>query len=228
MSNSLKSTLRSLTPPLIWKSLAKNSKKQVKRIEQPIGEEKPAEYYEQFGTNNHLLDHYTQSRYYPTWLLILDRLAGKEKGKILDIGCGPGQFSKMLVDNNFEEYLGIDFSKLRISQAKKTCPEYTFLCKDIYEKGVLENIEYETVIMTEFLEHVTEDVLVIKMLKEGARIFGTVPNYGGRAHVRKYESPEVVIKRYGKYFDQLKVRKILLRENGHSLQFFEGVRNSEA
>jgi len=44
MSNTFKSTLRGLTPPVIWNMLANKEKKKVKSIEQPLGEEKSAEY----------------------------------------------------------------------------------------------------------------------------------------------------------------------------------------
>lgn len=51
-------------------------------------------------------------------------------GKILDIGSGPGQFSRYLHERGFE-VIGIDFSDEMISIARKKVPEITFLKMDM-------------------------------------------------------------------------------------------------
>lgn len=227
MKRELKVLLKEITPPVIWKYLQQFTNYKVSHAgEEPLGDEKPAEYYEQFGSQDHLLLHYSNSHYYPTWLVISDYLLRDKHRAILDLGCGPGQFASLLRDNAFDTYTGIDFSNKRIMQAKNLCPNYTFICKDVFVEGLLESIDYDVVVMTEFLEHIEKDTLVLKKISPGTRIVGTVPSYGGTAHVRKFDTPESVSARYGSLIDNLYVRSVILRERGNlRLQVFDGVRN---
>ena len=249
MPKTLTSIFHQLTPPVVWefaRSIAKKhsntgtsgvkplgeiAKKQSNTGTQavkPLGEEKPAEYYNQFGANDHFKSHYTASKYYPTWLMITDHMLKSGSQKILDIGCGPGQFAKILIDNGFSDYTGIDFSEARIGHAKQICPQLSFICKDVFEIGLIESLNYDTVVMTEFLEHITEDTQVFRRLKPGTKIFGTVPNFGGSSHVRKFETPADLHERYGGLVDHLEVKTIPLNEHGSALQLFEGTRSHQS
>jgi len=230
MPENFKAIIRSVTPPVLW-DLAKSASNKPKansNTTSPLGVERPAEYYEQMGTNDHLKTHYSKSHYYPTWLVISDYLLKRGSNYILDIGCGPGQFSELLLDNGFKHYVGIDFSKLRIERAKAVCPEYTFLCKDIFEEGLIERQSYDTVVMTEFLEHINEDISVIRRITPGTKIFGTVPDYGGQAHVRKYETADSVAERYGDLISEIRVRTVIVdKRRGRHLQMFDGIRSNQ-
>lgn len=230
MPSSTKSIIHALTPPIVWKLARKLAKKQppARNSAAVAGEQQPAEYYNQFGVNDHLKKHYTQSKYYPTWLLITDHLLGTGCRRILDIGCGPAQFAKLLFDNGFTDYTGIDFSEARVSHAREVCPGFTFMCRDVFEEGLVENLNYDAVVMTEFLEHINEDIAIIRRLKPGSRIFGTVPNYGDKAHVRKYESVDDLHSRYGGLTQDLRVMTVPITDSGRCLQLFEGIRNEKA
>jgi len=225
MINPDKISLRDFCPPVAWKLLGYLPRPASSPA--PLGDEQPSEYYNQFGRDSHLGLHYTRSQYYPTWLLIVDRLQAWGCSSVLDIGCGPGQFARLLHDNRISSYVGVDFNQLRIQHAERICPSYSFICRDISEDGLIEAQNYDAVVLTEFLEHVTGDLEVIQRIQPGASILATVPNHGGKAHVRKFESTEDVIVRYGTFIDNVKVRTVPLNESGSSsLQFFEGTRNS--
>lgn len=64
---------------------------------------------------------------YDQFLLLLP----KERGKVLDVGCGPGVLTRYLLNKSPDlDVLGIDFSPAMVQGAKKFCPEATFRVMD--------------------------------------------------------------------------------------------------
>ncbi|MCK5046639.1 MAG: class I SAM-dependent methyltransferase [Candidatus Heimdallarchaeota archaeon] len=62
----------------------------------------------------------------------------KEKGKVLDIGCGVGlPYTKYLSD--YFEVIGIDISEMQIDRAKKNVPNAQFYVKDMTKLDFAEN-----------------------------------------------------------------------------------------
>jgi len=52
------------------------------------------------------------------------------QSRILDAGCGMGEWTVYLTDQNFQVY-GLDISKNTIERLQKVLPSYTFVCGDI-------------------------------------------------------------------------------------------------
>ena len=144
---------------------------------------------------------------------------------MLDIGCGPGQFAALLRDQWLRQYLGIDFSPARIKQAKKVCPKFDFVETNVFETTLLRTHEYDAAVCLEFLEHVERDLEVIGSLHKGTRFYASVPDFSGPAHVRYFQSPDEVEKRYADDLDDLKVD---VHRGGRGQRFFllEGVTKS--
>lgn len=101
--------------------------------------------------------------------------------KLLDAGCGDGVLLKTLTPlDGFETY-GVDYNPLRVERAKKNAPKATV------KQGDLRNLDFEdsffdVIIMSQVLEHIPEDVSVLKSLarilkRDGILILG-VPNEG--------------------------------------------------
>jgi SAM-dependent methyltransferase len=68
----------------------------------------------------------------------LDRLLLKQfaaenklKGKMIDLGCGPGQTTKFLAENGVTDILGVDLSPGMISKAKELNPGLRFEAADM-------------------------------------------------------------------------------------------------
>ncbi len=224
MSNNLgvQLLIRDLLPPVLYRALRQIRRASRKPI---VGQERDASWYDQtFLDYGHYRVHYTESPYYPLWTVIVDRMLRAEVNTLLDLGCGPGQFALMMHDRGIPHYVGLDFSGEQIAYAQQLCPDYEFVQADIL---VLENWrdrQFDTILSTEFLEHVERDLYVIENMPPGIRFYGSVPNFPAEGHVRYFSTVDEVRERYGSYFDDFRVDKILRRETGNGFFLMEGVK----
>lgn len=76
------------------------------------------------------------------------------KGRILDLGCGIGVFTKLLVDAGFN-VIGVDGSKQKIETAKKNIPAALFLVSTFEEFSP--DGSFDTIIAKNIIEHLTEE-----------------------------------------------------------------------
>ena len=83
------------------------------------------------------------------------------KGKILDLGCGPGQHSKFFSDLNFN-VTGIDLSKNMISRARSKYRNIDFKVMDIYNLK-FDNLFFDGIWASASLLHI-EKSKVLKVL----------------------------------------------------------------
>jgi trans-aconitate methyltransferase len=225
----MKSILRALTPPIMWRTASRARKAMSdatkKDREFAYGVEQPPEYYDRaFEKAEHWKDHYTDSPYFPLWTVIADRIRRMEVERIFDIGCGPGQIACLLRDIGVPEYRGLDFSTARIEGARTVCPEYEFVAASIFEDDTLETWSYDCVMIMEFLEHVERDLEVVDRIRAGTLVLATVPNFPARGHVRHFEGVSDVEGRYGAHFSELSVVPIVTDTRGKTYYVMEGVR----
>jgi len=138
------------------------------------------------------------SRYYPVWDKALSLIQDEW---VIDIGCGSGQFAKMLLNNDKCFLLGIDFSSEAISIAQRLNPKYkqNFVVGDLLNG--FQRSPYDLVTCFEVLEHIDKDLDVIKKIESGKRFIFSVPNYDYQSHVRKFDSETEIIKRYSDLVD---------------------------
>lgn len=103
----------------------------------------------------------------------------KKRGKLLEIGCGEGNF--LHEAQKYFDIQGIDISEYATNKARR-------LFKDNVSRGNIENITlqpdcYDAIVMFNLLEHLTEPMKVIEKLydtlKEGGILIGSVPNNFG-------------------------------------------------
>ena len=162
------------------------------------GKEQPPEFYGTvFRTDHDYAGHYSKSRYYGLWCEIYDLLACDQDTRILELGCGPGQFAHMLEDRGYTNYLGVDFSSTAIEMAQQKSRQ-DFQLGDIFAFDY-DNEPYDVVVLLEVLEHLNKDVELIRKIRTGAWIVLSVPTFGASSHVRIYVSAEQIIERYGSY-----------------------------
>jgi trans-aconitate methyltransferase len=141
------------------------------------------------------------------------------------VGCGPGQVACLLRDWGVRDYTGIDFSPDRIAQAQTVCPEFNFVVADVFEAKILEKQPYDFVLMTEFLEHVEQDLVLLARVRAGTDLIATVPSFPGSGHVRYFQDSAEVEARYGSLFAKISVTPVVRNEMGKTYYVIEGVRN---
>lgn len=124
------------------------------------------------------LRHENRKRYYQWYMR--GWLPEYRTGKVLDIGCGSGQFLYFLKSEGFERIQGIDLDRKQVHLAKEIgfdvveSPALDFLVKA--EDG------YDMIVMLDIIEHFTREELfpilreVYRRLRAGGRLIVSVPN----------------------------------------------------
>ncbi len=216
----------SVTPPLVWRAAAAavRALRPGSRSLPESGERDVSYYNDMYRDIDEYRKHYTASRYYFLWCVIVDRLKRAGVKSVLEIGCGAGQFASLLRDAGVPNYCGVDLSETAIRAARATCTEYTFVAASAFDTNLLEQLDYDTVISLEFLEHVNEDVAVLDRIRQGKKFYGSVPNFPYESHVRHFTNCQQVAERYGSLFTQFKVDAFLADEEGRQYFLFEGVK----
>lgn len=189
------------------------------------GEKNAAWYDEIYSTYEHYRLHYTRSVYYPLWSVIVDRIMRAGISSVLDVGCGPGQFATLLRDRGLEEYCGFDFSEKCIRQARLICPDYSFVVADAFETDLFQTFHYDAVVCTEFLEHVECDIEILRQIRSGVRLYGSVPNFMYFSHVRCFKNCDEVKDRYGQLFSEFRVDPLLSNPTGTTFYLLEGLKS---
>jgi len=124
-----------------------------------------------------------------------NKIASLCKGKVIDIGCGTGS----LTDYFKGDYTGYDISSVAVKKAKEhRRKDARFFCDDFLKFNGFDFEPYDTIIMSEFLEHVESDDVIIESIKQTAhydtRIIISVPNYDripSDDHVRMFTTAEL-------------------------------------
>jgi len=136
-----------------------------------------------------------------------------EGDSVLDIGCGEGMILNIIADR-ISSYIGVDFSHEAIELRKKRkgviekIPHHKLICANVLEEERIFKVDYDLAMITEFLEHIEEDIYVIQRIREDKRVIISVPNMeetkGGKPrnwplHRRVYDK-NTFLERYSKYF----------------------------
>lgn len=118
----------------------------------------------------------------------------REPSRILELGCGPGFFAKVLYDRGHRNYCGVDFSSVCIEQARERVPEFKFIVGNLLDKKVQAMFsDYNIFVLLEVLEHIVRDLDILKAIPVGKVIIFSVPSRGstGTVHVRKFRRWQV-------------------------------------
>lgn len=98
--------------------------------------------------------------------------------KILEVGCGDGLVTRELV-KNFSEVVAVDGSSIRIKRAKKRVQRIPDKKGKIsFHVSLFENFDpkttFDTIVMSEVLEHVDDPILILKKAKNWLRKKGCI------------------------------------------------------
>lgn len=153
---------------------------------------------------------YTKASQYSLWCKLAEHVDPTDT--ILEIACGTGRLARMLYDMPHPptDYMGIDFSEFGINHAKKLSSNLKFLHGDIFQINIIESFDFNTVIATEFLEHIHEDIAILKRLRslnKNIKCLFTVPagqSMSIKDHVRQFLTADDIYERYDEYIVGLK------------------------
>lgn len=186
----------------------------------------PANWYDDaYSQRPEYAKHYSESVYYPVWCVIVEKLQAAGSRDILEVGCGAGQLAALVRDSIGLGYVGFDFSAQAVQMARQHSPGTRFEVADALKTDLFECVQYDCVVCTEVLEHIVEDLDVIKRVPVGKRVIATVPNRDSDTHVRFFKTSEEVAKRYAHLFTTgMTVSEILVHREGSSIFVLTGVR----
>ena len=158
----------------------------------------PKFYDKVFSETAHYRGPPEDSPYYILWKEILEKLV-KGKQRILDIGCGPGQFAELCVAAG-HEYVGLDWSSKAIELAEARNLDIELYNIDIEKNPwILKAFSCDLITFIEFMEHVKLDREVLDSVPPCKQVILTVPNYPAHTHVRQFKTLEHVVQRYAPF-----------------------------
>jgi 2-polyprenyl-3-methyl-5-hydroxy-6-metoxy-1,4-benzoquinol methylase len=169
-----------------------------------LGQQQDATFYNERLTR--VMIPYEESPWRPIYDAMVNYLQESfddpDKSQILDLGCGTGRCAEAIRRAGFKNYLGIDFSSTRIEEAQRYLPQFKFLTLDVFSQEANALFQqFNTFILTEFLEHIEGDIDLIKMIPSGALVLFSVPNFNSAGHVRYFSSLDQVINRYEQFIE---------------------------
>jgi len=132
--------------------------------------------------------------------------------KIIELGCGIGYFA-LLVKKY--KYIGIDFSVEVIKKARYINQTKVFIVENLLSKTLYKELYTNDCIYVclEVLEHIDNDIDVIKSIPSGSPIIISVPNRDYDSHVRYYKNQRVIIERYQEFIDFHKCKWTIIETN---------------
>lgn len=155
------------------------------------------------GYNNEYHKNYTECIYYPIWEKAVKIIKEIEKNPVvIEIGCGTGQFAKFLFDEGIRNYIGIDFSEeaIKLARINNKGFEDKFVRENAYESDIYWS-DYNICVMFEFLEHVKDDISIIKKIRQNTTVLFSVPNFYSISHIRWFDNEYEIRARYKNYLD---------------------------
>lgn len=154
--------------------------------------ERKSEYYDEiYNSSEAYQGSHLESPYLAMWQFILTKIPTDIN--IIELGCGTGQFAELLRENNFERYVGVDFSEKAVEICIKRKLGYTFKIIDLNKFNWEET--HGLFVCMETFEHL-KDFKLIDNIGLGKEIIFTVPDFNDASHVRYFHSVNEVVDRY--------------------------------
>jgi len=210
---------KAVKPKTIPKSKAKANKK-TKVVASRFGVEEKADHYDRVYASSKVYcktpEELEGTAFYNLWKHATEKCKADNCLNIVDIGCGPGHFPKLLqsTHKNIQNYWGYDFSETSLKMARELLgndARFKFIKADVTKTQVsAEKPANATYCSFEFLEHVNDDIKVIESIPSGAVFHFSVPNFWTKGHVRIFENNNSIHERYGGLLNNIQITQLLL------------------
>jgi len=166
--------------------------------------EAPPEYYDKVFAGGR----YERNRqFYYDWAVKTVVGFGMSSQKGLDIGCGPGGFLQTAVEAGLN-IDGLDFSPEAVKQSRaRTQGKCQIWLSTFEDFSQWDNYQYFTILET--LEHVVNDLNLIRTLPTGVLIVGSVPSTNDPSHIRRFTGGvHQVLQRYSEVLDGMECKAL--------------------
>lgn len=111
---------------------------------------------------------------------------------VVELGSGIGRFGA-LVMNRVASYLGLDFAPALVAEAKRHAGRDVFQVADLRTDEIPQADVY---VALEVLEHLDDDMAILKRLPKGSRVVMSVPSFHSPSHLRHFAEEGSAATRY--------------------------------
>jgi trans-aconitate methyltransferase len=165
------------------------------------------------------------------WLSMYEALATmiRPEEEVVDLGCGTGRFMELLRRNgHYAHIIGVDWSSAALEAAFEYVgdgPSYRL--EDLCDwKPDAERAGNTVYVCSEVLEHLDDDLDLVRRIPPGHRFLLTVPNFPSASHVRVFPSVGDVWRRYSNLLSFRSWR--MVGEERHGIHIVETTRRSDS
>jgi SAM-dependent methyltransferase len=149
-----------------------------------------------------------RSLYYPLFRRVAAEVRQRNVASVLEVGCGSGGLAQILLRETSVSYHGFDFSAAGVRNARERIRR-----PDLFRMGDALDPEsyraqHDAIVCTEVLEHITRDLDVIRLWREGTHCICTVPNFDYETHVRHFRHEDEVRERYGALIELDTIKRV--------------------
>lgn len=125
---------------------------------------------------------------------------------VVDLGSGTGRFAEQLRRRGHNRYIGLDFSPAAIEEAERYVPDHDSDTNWTRDFAVCDLRTWQpdperagSTVYTclETLEHLEDDIALVRRIPVGHEVIFSVPSYGGEAHLRTFQDAGDAWRRYG-------------------------------
>lgn len=138
------------------------------------------------------------------WLEMYRRLAAMvaPHEEVVDLGCGTGRFIELLHQNgHYAQITGIDWSSAALQEAARYNSRPALLRREDLREWRPDPVRAGNTVYvcSEVLEHLEDDLGLVRAIPPGHRFLLTVPNFDSQAHLRTFPRVGDVWQRYAEH-----------------------------
>lgn len=129
--------------------------------------------------------------------VLADMIAPHEE--VVDLGCGTGRFIEFLHRAGHRGRIsGVDWSQAALEEAKRYQSRVAILIQQDLAEWTPdpERAGNTTYVCAEVLEHLEDDLALVRAIPPGHRLLLTVPNFSSESHLRIFPTVGAVWERY--------------------------------
>lgn len=115
---------------------------------------------------------------------------------VVELGCGTGRLAPLLAERS-RSYIGVDFAPRLIREARAHSAA-DFRVLDLRTDPIPAADVY---VANEVLEHLDDDLGLLRRLPEGAMVIVSVPSFDSASHVRYFPDRGAARERYAEVLD---------------------------